>query len=103
MTRKRSAPIIVSLLPSPFSLLPSMRLTSLEGKLAALLSVAAIGGMLATALLSRWLWSPWIAALLSVAAIVLICAALLVARSITAPLASLLRALAGSVVSFRDG
>jgi nitrogen fixation/metabolism regulation signal transduction histidine kinase len=78
-----------------------MRLTSLEGKLAALLSAAALAGIATMALLVHWLWSAWIAALIG--AFVLICAALFVARFVATPLASLLRALAGSVASFRDG
>jgi nitrogen fixation/metabolism regulation signal transduction histidine kinase len=78
-----------------------MRLTSLEGKLAALLCAAMLCGILVMSALWHWLWSPWIAVL--IAPWILVPFALFVARSVTAPLASLLRALAGSVVSFRDG
>jgi len=78
-----------------------MRLTSLEGKLALLLCAAMLGAVLVTTTLAHWLWSPWIAA--GIAALVLIPLALWIARGVTAPMASLLRALAGSVVSFRDG
>ena len=78
-----------------------MRLTSLEGKLALLLCAMMLCAILVMAALAHWLWSPWIAAL--IAPFVLVPAALVVARNVTAPMASLLRALAGSVVSFRDG
>jgi nitrogen fixation/metabolism regulation signal transduction histidine kinase len=78
-----------------------MRLTSLEGKLALLLCAVMLCGILVMAALSHWLWSPWIAAL--IAPLILVPFALIVARNVTAPMASLLRALAGSVVSFRDG
>jgi two-component system nitrogen regulation sensor histidine kinase NtrY len=78
-----------------------MRLTSLEGKLALLLCAAMLCGIAVAAALVHWLWSPWIAAL--IAPLILVPFALVVARSVTAPMASLLRALAGSVVSFRDG
>jgi nitrogen fixation/metabolism regulation signal transduction histidine kinase len=78
-----------------------MRLTSLEGKLAALLCAAMFCGILVVAALWHWLRSPWIALL--IAPLILVPFALFVARSVTAPLASLLRALGGSVVSFRDG
>ncbi len=78
-----------------------MRLTSLEGKLALLLCAAMLGAVLVMAALAHWLWSPWIAA--AIAPLILVPFALIVARSVTAPVASLLRALAGSVVSFRDG
>jgi len=78
-----------------------MRLTSLEGKLALLLCAVMLCGILVVVALVHWLWSPWIAA--AVAPLILVPFALVVARSVTAPMASLLRALAGSVVSFRDG
>jgi nitrogen fixation/metabolism regulation signal transduction histidine kinase len=78
-----------------------MRLTSLEGKLALLLCAVMLCAVLVMAALMHWLWSPWIAA--GLAPLLLIPAALFVARGVTTPLASLLRALAGSVVSFRDG
>jgi nitrogen fixation/metabolism regulation signal transduction histidine kinase len=78
-----------------------MRLTSLEGKLAVLLVATMLCGIGVTELLLRWLWSPQIALL--IAPLVLIPLAVFVARTVTAPLSSLLRALAGSVVSFRDG
>jgi nitrogen fixation/metabolism regulation signal transduction histidine kinase len=78
-----------------------MRLTSLEGKLALLLCAAMLCAVLVTAALGHWLWSPWIAAL--IAPFVLVPFAMFLARGVTAPMASLLRALAGSVVSFRDG
>jgi nitrogen fixation/metabolism regulation signal transduction histidine kinase len=78
-----------------------MRLTSLEGKLALLLCAVMLSAILVVAALAHWLWSAWIAAL--IAPMILVPFALWVARSATAPLASLLRALAGSVVSFRDG
>jgi len=83
------------------STLQRMRLTSLEGKLALLLCAVMMCGILVMAALSHWLWSSWIAA--AVAPLILIPFALFVARNVTAPMASLLRALAGSVVSFRDG
>jgi len=78
-----------------------MRLTSLEGKLALLLCAVMLCGIAVAAALMHWLWSPWLAAL--IAPLILVPFALVVARSVTAPMASLLRALAGSVVSFRDG
>ena len=78
-----------------------MRLTSLEGKLALLLCAVMLCGIVVASALVHWLWSPWIAAL--VAPLILVPLALFVARNVTAPMASLLRALAGSVVSFRDG
>jgi nitrogen fixation/metabolism regulation signal transduction histidine kinase len=78
-----------------------MRLTSLEGKLALLLCAVMLGAIFVMAALMHWLWSPWIAVL--IAPLLLVPFALFVARSVTTPLASLLRALAGSVVSFRDG
>ena len=78
-----------------------MRLTSLEGKLALLLCAVMLCAILVTAALAHWLWSPWIAAL--IAPLLLVPFAMLIARGVTAPMASLLRALAGSVVSFKDG
>lgn len=78
-----------------------MRLTSLEGKLALLLCAVMLCGIAVAAALARWLWSPWIAT--AIAPLILVPFALFVARSVTAPMASLLRALTGSVVSFRDG
>ena len=78
-----------------------MRLTSLEGKLALLLCAVMLCAILVMTALAHWLWSPWIAAL--IATLILVPFALFVARSVTAPILSLLRALAGSVVSFRDG
>jgi len=78
-----------------------MRLTSLEGKLAALLILAELAGIATMALMPHWLGSAWTAGV--AAALVLIPFTLYVARAAAAPLAGLLRALAGSVVSFRDG
>jgi nitrogen fixation/metabolism regulation signal transduction histidine kinase len=78
-----------------------MRLTSLEGKLAALLGGALVGGAAAAAALAIRLESAWLGAALAL--LVLLPAALAVARAVCAPLAALLRALAGSVASFRDG
>jgi two-component system, NtrC family, nitrogen regulation sensor histidine kinase NtrY len=78
-----------------------MRLLSLEGKLAMLITAAALCGVAVMGVLSWWLTSTWIAVL--GAALVIIPLAMFAARAATAPVASLLRVLAGSVVSFRDG
>ncbi len=78
-----------------------MRLVSLEGKLAIALGVTAIAAAFVTASLLSWLGSVWIAA--TAAVLLLGLPILLLSRQLGRPVAELIRALAGSVVAFRDG
>lgn len=78
-----------------------MRWFSLEGKLAATagLSILVSAGMAAG--LTQWLGSSVIAVVVTIA--VLLAPALMLAQRLAQPVTSLIRALAGSVVAFRDG
>ncbi len=78
-----------------------MRLFSLEGKLAALLGLtAAVAVGVALALASAF-GAGAVAALAALLVLLPLC--LVLAHQLSRPIAELLRALAGSVVSFRDG
>jgi len=83
---------------SPFA---SMRLFSLEGKLALLLGAATLLAVAVALLLRQWFGNLYLAALLTPLFLLPLCAA--VAHQLTQPIAALMRALEGSVVSFRDG
>lgn len=78
-----------------------MRLFSIEGKLAALLGATLIAACALTALLARWLPSPWYAAGATI--LLLAIPALTLAQSASQPLQRLLRGLSGGVASYRDG
>ncbi|MEO7916153.1 MAG: ATP-binding protein [Dokdonella sp.] len=78
-----------------------MRWFSLEGKLAATAGAAIVLAAVLSAMLTAWLGSPGIAMAVSIA--VLLAPALLLAQRLAQPVTSLIRALAGSVVAFRDG
>ena len=78
-----------------------MRLSSLEGKLALLLFGSAVAAALLAAALTNWTGSPWLGAVIAIAA----CLAPLAwaAHASMQPIRRLLRALSGSVASYRDG
>ncbi|HET7922858.1 MAG TPA: ATP-binding protein [Gammaproteobacteria bacterium] len=78
-----------------------MRLLSLEGKLASLLVAILVAGVVVTAALAAWLASLWLSALVAL----LLCLPLLfwIAHMNMQPVRRLLRALSGSVASYRDG
>ena len=78
-----------------------MRLVSLEGKLAAALTVALVVASVLAAWATTWFASAWYGA--AAAVLVLALPALAFARQLAQPVASLIRALSGSVVAFRDG
>jgi nitrogen fixation/metabolism regulation signal transduction histidine kinase len=78
-----------------------MRLSSLEGKLALLLFGAATVAAVLTVVLVDWIGSGWLAALMAVAVCVLPLA--WVAHAAMQPIRRMLRALSGSVASYRDG
>ncbi|MGB4859592.1 MAG: ATP-binding protein [Dokdonella sp.] len=78
-----------------------MRWFSLEGKLAATAGLAIIFAAVLAAALTQWLGSAAIAATATVA--LLLAPALMLAQRLAQPVTSLIRALAGSVVAFRDG
>ena len=78
-----------------------MRLVSLEGKLAAALTVALVVAAGLSAWATTWFASAWYGAAAAVLALAL--PALAFARRLAQPVASLIRALSGSVVAFRDG
>lgn len=75
--------------------------TSLELRLALLLTAAMLLGVGLGFLLDRGELGTRLASVLAIAASLLVC--LVAARVLTRPLASLLRALTGSVAAFRDG
>ena len=78
-----------------------MRLFSLEGKLAALLGLTAAVAVGVALALAGTLGAGLIAALAALLVLLPLC--LVLAHQLSRPIAELLRALAGSVVSFRDG
>lgn len=78
-----------------------MRLSSLEGKLALLLFGAAVVAALLAAGLSSWIHNAWLAALIAIAVCLLPLA--WAAHALLQPVRRLLRALSGSVASYRDG
>lgn len=78
-----------------------MRWFSLEGKLAATAGLAIIFAAVLAAALTHWLGSAAVAASVTIA--VLLAPALMLAQRLAQPVTSLIRALAGSVVAFRDG
>ena len=78
-----------------------MRWFSLEGKLAATAGLAIVLAASLAAVLTSWLGSATIATAVAIA--VLLAPALMVAQRLAQPVTSLIRALAGSVVAFRDG
>lgn len=78
-----------------------MRWFSLEGKLAATAGLAIVLAASVAAVLTSWLGSAAIATAVAIA--LLLAPALMVAQRLAQPVTSLIRALAGSVVAFRDG
>ncbi len=78
-----------------------MRWFSLEGKLAATVGLSIVFAAVLAAALTQWLGSAAIA--VGVAVAVLLAPALMLAQRLAQPVTSLIRALAGSVVAFRDG
>ena len=78
-----------------------MRLSSLEGKLALLLVAAAVAAAFLSAALAIWTGSLWLAAIVAVLACLL--PLLWAAHAAMQPVRRLLRALSGSVASYRDG
>ncbi len=92
-----------ALLSSPFRWkgMRAVRISSLEGKLALLLLLAAVCAVALAAVLTWWFGSPWLGGV--VAMLALVVPLLWVAHACIAPVRRLLRALAGSVASYRDG
>ena len=78
-----------------------MRFSSLEGKLALLLLGAAVVAAVVAAGLAAWTGSAWLGAVVAVA--VCIAPVAWVAHASMQPIRRLLRALSGSVASYRDG
>ena len=78
-----------------------MRLFSLEGKLALILTAMTITAIASTILIGMVWQSPWLVA--AAACLVLIPISIWLARRIASPLATILRVVSGSVISFRDG
>lgn len=78
-----------------------MRVSSLEGKLASLLVASAIAAAVLAAAIAAWFSSAWLGALIAVA--LLLIPLLWIAHVTMQPVRRLLRALAGSVASYRDG
>ncbi|HJP99177.1 MAG TPA: ATP-binding protein [Rhodanobacteraceae bacterium] len=78
-----------------------MRLSSLEGKLALLLAAAAAAAAFLSAALTTWTGSLWLAAIVAVLACLL--PVFWAAHAAMQPVRRLLRALSGSVASYRDG
>ncbi|MGH8214824.1 MAG: sensor histidine kinase [Rhodanobacteraceae bacterium] len=78
-----------------------MRFSSLEGKLALLLIGAAMGGAAVAAALTAWTGSPWLGAVVAIA--VWLVPFAWAAHAAMQPVRRLLRALSGSVASYRDG
>lgn len=78
-----------------------MRFVSLEGKLAAALTVAVVAAAALAAGIAAWLASPWLG--MAAAVLLLALPALLFAHLLARPVAELIRALSGSVIAFRDG
>ncbi|MBS0381550.1 MAG: HAMP domain-containing protein [Proteobacteria bacterium] len=78
-----------------------MRISSLEGKLALLLIGAAVAGAVIAALLTAWTSSAWLGGVIAIA----VCLVPLAwaAHAAMQPIRRLLRALSGSVASYRDG
>ena len=78
-----------------------MRLFSLEGKLALVLTAMTTTTIAVTILIGMVWPSPWLVA--AAACLVLIPVTVWLARRIASPLATILRVVSGSVTSFRDG
>lgn len=78
-----------------------MRTTSLEGKLALLLIGAAVAAAIVAAVLTAWTGSAWLGAAAAVA--IWLVPLAWAAHAAMQPIRRLLRALLGSVVSYRDG
>jgi nitrogen fixation/metabolism regulation signal transduction histidine kinase len=78
-----------------------MRFSSLEGKLALLLIGAAVGGAAVATALTAWTGSPWLGAAVAIA--VWLVPLAWAAHAAMQPVRRLLRALSGSVASYRDG
>ena len=78
-----------------------MRFSSLEGKLALLLMGASVAGAALAAALTEWTRSGWLGGVIAIAACMVPVAWL--AHSAMQPVRRLLRALSGSVASYRDG
>lgn len=78
-----------------------MRLFSLEGKLALALTLSAVASVAITFVLQAWLGEIWLVPLLALLVLLPTCA--FAANQLSQPMVALMRALTGSVVSFRDG
>lgn len=78
-----------------------MRLFSLEGKLALILALMTVISVAVTLALQAGLGEPLLAA--AIALLLLVPAGAATANQLSQPVAALMRALSGSVVSFRDG
>ncbi|HET7611513.1 MAG TPA: ATP-binding protein [Rhodanobacteraceae bacterium] len=78
-----------------------MRFSSLEGKLALMLVAAAVAAAFLSAALATWTGSLWLAAIVAVLACLV--PLLWGAHAAMQPVRRLLRALSGSVASYRDG
>jgi nitrogen fixation/metabolism regulation signal transduction histidine kinase len=78
-----------------------MRFSSLEGKLALLLAVDAVVAVVLASALTAWTQSAWLGGAVAVAICLLPLA--WVAHAAMQPIRRLLRALSGSVASYRDG
>jgi two-component system, NtrC family, nitrogen regulation sensor histidine kinase NtrY len=74
---------------------------SVEGKLSILLFAFAVFGAVAVLAVAGWVEPRWLALTLTIGALLI--PALIFARILAQPVAQMLRALAGSVASFRDG
>ncbi len=78
-----------------------MRFSSLEAKLALMLTGAAVVAAIAVAAITEWIGNGWLGAAIAIA--VLIFPLLWLAHTAMQPIRRLLRALSGSVASYRDG
>nr|MDQ2972668.1 ATP-binding protein [Pseudomonadota bacterium] len=78
-----------------------MRVSSLEGKLALLLIASAIAAAMLAAAIAAWFSGVWFGALIAI--VLLLVPLLWIAHATMQPVRRLLRALAGSVASYRDG
>ncbi|HEX7370859.1 MAG TPA: ATP-binding protein [Rhodanobacteraceae bacterium] len=78
-----------------------MRFSSLEGKLALLLLGAAVSAAIMASALTDWMGNPWLGGTLAVALCIVPVA--WAAHASMQPIRRLLRALSGSVASYRDG
>jgi nitrogen fixation/metabolism regulation signal transduction histidine kinase len=78
-----------------------MRVLSFEGKLAVILALTVLLAVAVALALAAWLGDAVVAGMAAMLVLLPLC--LVASHQITQPLAALMRALAGSVTSFRDG